>query len=160
MLNENLSKGVFLDSSSHITAADFFCFCQVFQHVSEMEDFCKSEVPNVYRWLLQIQDMEGVKEVLGNLGFSRMDELPFGLQPPKPKGASKKGKQNKQKKQKKQPKKKKEKKKKQKSNVAPKDQKSEVKAGDSNVPQKTDEIKETKEEKAEKIEEKGDAPLA
>jgi hypothetical protein len=79
-----------------------------------MENYEKSLVPNVYRWVLQIQSMEGVADSLKILGFSSMDELPFGLQPAKPKGTAKgnakKNKQNKQKKQKK-PKKPKDKKK-------------------------------------------------
>lgn len=105
MLNENLAKGMFLDAENNMKLADFYCFSQVLQRFSEMDDYSKSQFPNVYRWILQIQAMEGVGTVLKQLGYFELDELPFGLQPAKPKGQPKQ-----QKKKNKQPKKKKQKK--------------------------------------------------
>ena len=94
---------MFLDGRNSISLADFYCFSQVLQHFSELDNYTKSQSPNVYRWILQIQDMEGIQEVLKELNFSKLEELLFGLQPPKPKGGAKqqKKKPNKQKKQKK-----------------------------------------------------------
>ena len=96
---------MFLDSRCSISVADFYCFSQILQYFSELENYSKSEYPNVYRWILQLQEMEGIEEGLKILGFSKMDELPFGLQPEKPKGGPKQkggkkkgGKQKKQKK--------------------------------------------------------------
>ena len=89
--------------------ADIYCFSHILQHFSELDNYSKSLLPNVFRWILQIQSMEGFEEVLKILGFSQLDELPFGLQPAKPKGVPK-AKQKKVK----QPKKKKQKKKKEK----------------------------------------------
>jgi hypothetical protein len=106
VLNENLSKSMFLDTRSSISLADFYCFSQVLQHFSELDNYSKSQTPNVYRWILQIQNMEGMQDVLNQLNFTSLDELPFGLQPPKPKGGGKKQQKKKQPKQKKQKKKK------------------------------------------------------
>ena len=91
-----------------MTAADIFCFCRVLQAFSELSPYLKSQYLNIYRWALQIQAMEGISEIVSDLGFSIVEEIPFGIRPSKPKGGlgQKKGGNKKNKKNKNKPKKK------------------------------------------------------
>lgn len=77
---------MFLSQRSHLSAADLFAFTQVLQNFSELHPYQKSQFPHLYRWILQVQEMEGISEILEELGFSLVDEIPYGLQPVKPKG--------------------------------------------------------------------------
>lgn len=91
---------MFLNQSQHMTAADIFCFCRVLQSFSELSPYQKSQYLNVYRWALQIQAMEGISEIVSDLGFTVVEEIPFGIRPSKPKGGqggNKKNKKNKNK---------------------------------------------------------------
>ena len=83
-LNNNLSESVFLDSKNYIGVADIYCFAKTLQYVSELSAYEKSQVPHLYRWILQIQNMEGFNEVIKNLDSFQIEEIPFGLQPRKP----------------------------------------------------------------------------
>lgn len=68
-LNEKLAYNTFINNSNNITISDLYAYCYVLLDIIKFNNSDKYEFPNLCRWALHIQSLEGINNQISRLNM-------------------------------------------------------------------------------------------
>lgn len=79
VLNEDLKGKMFLNDNTCLHVCDLAVFAFLLSYMNELENDKKMELADLYRWFNYLQNLNGIKESMKEMGYEVMDTIKWGL---------------------------------------------------------------------------------